>query len=124
MQFVGATFDFERFYGALDGVRLRRRVAWRRVAADAGVSASCITRLSRGSRPDVDTIAALSGWAGLDLNDFVEAPSGGDYLTKATAYIRRDPSLTSEEALALEQILSVTYSSLKSRAPLEKSDDR
>lgn len=73
---------------------------------------------------DVDTLVALSGWGRLDLNDFASPTTGSDYLTKAAAYLRRDPTLTREEASALEQLLMATYSSLKNSQSSESPRDR
>ena len=62
-----ARFDGDAFYAALDGERQARQFTWRRVAEESGVSASTLTRISQGKRPDVDSLAALSAWSGLDV---------------------------------------------------------
>ena len=48
-----ARFDGDAFYAALDGERQARQFTWRRVAEESGVSASTLTRISQGKRPDV-----------------------------------------------------------------------
>ena len=67
-----ARFDGDAFYAALDGERQARQCTWRRVAEESGVSASTLTRISQGKRPDVDSLAALSAWSGLDVDRFVK----------------------------------------------------
>ncbi len=52
-------FDSDAFYAALDGVRRARDLNWKEVAAQSGVSASTLTRMAQGKRPDVDGLAAL-----------------------------------------------------------------
>jgi transcriptional regulator with XRE-family HTH domain len=47
-------FDTAAFYDALDSVRQARRLNWKQVAGDSGVSASTLTRMAQGRRPDVD----------------------------------------------------------------------
>ena len=66
-----AKFDGIAFYAALDGERQARQFTWRRVAQESGVSASTLTRIAQGKHPDVDSLAALSVWSGLDVNRFV-----------------------------------------------------
>ena len=64
-------FDSGAFYEALDGTRRSRSVTWKQVAAESGVSASTLTRMAQGRRPDVDGLAALASWSGLRADDFV-----------------------------------------------------
>ena len=54
----------------LKGLRLRRAKTWKQVAKDAEVSASTLTRMAQGRRPDVDSLAALADWSELDLIDY------------------------------------------------------
>ena len=58
-------FDAEAFYAALDSQRHSRRLNWKQVAREAGISASTLTRIAQGKRPDVDSLAALLTWSGL-----------------------------------------------------------
>lgn len=102
----------EAFHAALDSVRRSRGMSWRQVAQEAEVSASSITRMTRGSRPDIDTVASLASWASLDPASFFPRDSEVNSLSMVAAYIYRDPSLTREAASALEQIVRVTHSQL------------
>ena len=63
-----ARFDGDAFYAASDGERQARQCTWKRVAEESAVSASTLTRISQGKRPDVDSLAALSAWSGLDVD--------------------------------------------------------
>jgi transcriptional regulator with XRE-family HTH domain len=108
-------FDFDAFYAALDDIRRSRSMTWRQVARETGVSASCLTRMAKGSRPDIDTVAALAAWAALDPATFFPRSGEENSLSMVAAYIHRDPSLTPEAASALERVVRVTYSQLATR---------
>ncbi len=111
------SFDAAAFHAALDGVRQSRRVNWRQVANQAGVSASTLTRMAQGRRPDVDSLAALLSWAGLSADAFVRgnphSASGDTTLAMITSYLRSDPHLSSEAAIAIEEVLKASYERLR-----------
>jgi transcriptional regulator with XRE-family HTH domain len=96
-----------RFYAALDEARQRRGLQWRQVAQQAGVSASTLTRMSQGRRPDVDGLAALLKWSGLNAEAYMEAPAETPdaYINTAVAYLRADPNLDEKQADALASLL-------------------
>src|SRR5690606_14808840 len=104
-------FDAESFYAALDFVRSEREKSWKQVADASGVSASTLTRMAQGKRPDVDSLAALVSWSGLSANDFIvgavdkseDQPSS---LEKVVAQFRADPKLPAEAKQAIETTLT------------------
>jgi transcriptional regulator with XRE-family HTH domain len=110
-------FDAEAFYAALDSQRQSRRLTWKKVAEEARVSASTLTRMAQGKRPDVDSMAALLDWSGLKADMFIRGKSHttseADSLTHITAYLRADPHLTSEAATALEVVIKTAYERLR-----------
>lgn len=110
------SFDAEAFYTALDGERRNRRCTWKRVADEAKVSQSTLTRMAQGRRPDVDSLAALVAWSGLSADDFVrgvkEKPEPGP-LARISTYLRSDPHLTPEAAEALDELMKVTYERMR-----------
>ena len=110
-------FDNGAFYGALDATRQARRVTWKQVAAESGVSASTLTRMAQGRRPDVDGLAALASWAALNTDDFVRSESkseGPEPLAMISTFLKADSNLTPEAAEALDQVVRVTYERLRS----------
>ena len=111
-------FDAEAFYAALDAERRSRRYTWKQVAEEAQVSASTLTRMAQGRRPDVDSLAALVTWAGLNADNFVghdrPAPEPGT-LTMISTYLKGDPQLTPEAAEALDQLVKATYERMRKR---------
>jgi transcriptional regulator with XRE-family HTH domain len=107
-------FDNEAFFAALDATRQARELTWKQLAQEAGVSASTLTRVGQGRRPDVDSFAALSAWAGLDPEDFLPAASGpAEPLSEISLLLRRDPKLSPEAASILDELLKATYERLR-----------
>ena len=114
-------FDAEAFYGALDASRESRELTWKQVAEQSGVSASTLTRMGQGKRPDVDSLAALSAWSGLVTDEFVrsdeeitdETDTAAEPLARISTYLRSDRNLSKESARALEEIIKVAYDRLR-----------
>jgi transcriptional regulator with XRE-family HTH domain len=104
-------FDATAFYAALDSQRDARGLKWKEVAAESGVSASTLTRMGQGKRPDVDSLAALLAWSGLTADDFVRCDEDvePEPLARITAYLRADANLKPASASALEQIIKAAY---------------
>lgn len=106
-------FDIDRFVRALDAARTQRQLSWRDVARAVGVSASTITRLRQGAKPDLDTFFNLCRWAGLNPKEFDagQAPSEPveGSLTAISAVLRADPKLGKDDAELLEELLSSAY---------------
>ena len=66
-------FNGDAFYRSLEATVSARGINWKQVAAETGVSASTLTRMAQGRKPDAASLAALSAWAGINPSDFVEA---------------------------------------------------
>ena len=119
-----AKFDGDAFYAALDGERQARQYTWKRVAEGSGVSASTLTRLSQGKRPDVDGLAALSAWSGLDVDRFVrgkDSKKEPEPLALISSCLRSDPRLNEDTAIALDQMVKAAYRSMS--GPDERTED-
>ncbi|MCW5687109.1 MAG: helix-turn-helix transcriptional regulator [Pseudolabrys sp.] len=112
-------FDGEAFFAAIDAQRVARGLTWKKVAEQAQVPASTLTRMSQGRRPDVDSLSALCVWSGISADDFfrVEAASRGsaEPLAKLTAHFRADPNLSKESAVALETLIKTAYQQFRKR---------
>lgn len=109
-------FDGAAFYEALDAARLAKRLNWKQVAAASGVSASTLTRMAQGKRPDVDGLAALSAWSGLNADDFVRSEDDRpqpEPLAQIATYLRSDKNLSPESATALNEVIKATYERLR-----------
>lgn len=111
-------FDADAFHAALDGVRRARKLHWKDVAAASGVSASTLTRMAQGKRPDVDGLAALVAWSGLDADDFIRSSAErpkAEALAMISTYLRSDRNLSPEAARALDELVKATYERLRKR---------
>jgi len=109
-------FDSDAFYAALDGVRQAKNLNWKEVAAASGVSASTLTRMAQGKRPDVDGLAALTTWSGLNADDFVRSDESRvqvEPLAMISTYLRSDRNLSPEAAKAIDALVKVTYERLR-----------
>ena len=111
-------FDGDALYGALNAERRARKLTWKQVAAESGVSASTLTRMAQGRRPDLDSLAALSAWSGLRADDFVRfegEQTEAKPLAKISTYLRSDKNLTPDAATALDEVIKAAYEHLRSR---------
>jgi transcriptional regulator with XRE-family HTH domain len=106
-------FDADGFYAALDSVRQSRRLNWKQVSGESGVSASTLTRMAQGKRPDVDGLAALAAWSGLDIDDYVRSTTEDraqpEPLAMISTYLRSDRSLSPRAATALDEMIKAAY---------------
>lgn len=110
-------FDNMGFYQALDSERTNRELNWKEVSERSGVSASTLTRLAQGRRPDVDSLAALVNWAGLSADDYLTLPgvipSTSGSLSKITSFLRNDPNLNENGRDAMINMVTAAYMGLK-----------
>ena len=113
------SFDGHAFYAALDGEREARHCTWKRVAEESGVSASTLTRIAQGKRPDVDSLAALSAWSGLEANRFFIggfSKRSPEPLAVISVCLHSDPQLNQESATIIEQMVKAAYKTMRSTA--------
>lgn len=109
-------FDAGAFYEALDGVRQAREVTWKTVAAESGVNASTLTRMAQGKRPDVDGLAALVAWSGLQADSYLRSEATvpePEPLAMISTYLRSDKNLSAEAATAIDELVKATYERLR-----------
>jgi transcriptional regulator with XRE-family HTH domain len=107
-------FNGDAFYRALESTVVARGKNWKHVAMETGISASTLTRMAQGRRPDAASLAALSAWAGLNPSDFVDAPykvSQPEPMAQISTLLRSDP-LDSDAAEAVEAIVRAAYERL------------
>ena len=111
-------FDVAALHAAMDSERRSRQLAWKDVAAESGVSASTLTRLSQGRQPDVNSLAALTAWLGMSADNFMRTERINQFgaaspLAQISSIIHRDPQLNRESATALEEMIKATYERLR-----------
>lgn len=109
-------FDAEAFCAAVDAVRQSRRLNWKEVAGQSGVSASSLTRMAQGKRPDVDSLAALVAWSGLDADKYVRVVGGRpepEPLAMISTYLRADKNLSDNAAATIDELVRAAYRRLR-----------
>lgn len=62
--------DVQSLHSALNKAREGRGISWRQLAKDVGVSASTISRMANGLKPDVTAFAAMTRWLKMPAEDF------------------------------------------------------
>ena len=58
-------------YAALDAVREHRKLSWRQLAREVGVSPSTFSRLANRQKPDVDAFLAMVRWLSVPAERFM-----------------------------------------------------
>jgi transcriptional regulator with XRE-family HTH domain len=109
-------FDAEGFYHALDATRQAKGITWKDVANATGVSASSLTRMAQGKRPDIDSLAALASWSGLGTDRFVRSSVPQPHpepLALISSHLRNDPQLSPEAQASLDELIKATYDRLR-----------
>lgn len=98
---MAGRLDVARLYGALEAEREAQGLSWRQLAADAGVSASLVSRMSNGHRPDLDGFIALVQWLGMPAETFMVWPEGDrDKRARPSLEAQLAPLLRAEDELS------------------------
>lgn len=115
-------FDGQAFYRALAKAVEERELNWKQVSKNTGVSASTLTRMAQGKKPDASSLAALSAWSGLNPANFVEGvsmytpqPERSDVVNEVSALLRAQKDLTVDAKEALESIFKIAYEKFKEK---------
>jgi transcriptional regulator with XRE-family HTH domain len=77
--------DVRALHAALDAARGEKGLSWRQLAKDIGVSASTISRMANGLKPDVTAFAAMTTW--------LRMPAEAFYVTSAPERDEEEPEL-------------------------------
>jgi transcriptional regulator with XRE-family HTH domain len=98
---MAGRLDAARLYTALDAEREAQGLSWRQLAAEAGVSASLVSRMGNGHRPDLDGFIALVQWLGMPAETFMVWPEGErDKRSRPSLEAQLAPLLRAEEELS------------------------
>lgn len=111
-------FDVMALHAAMESQRRSRRLTWKDVAAESGVSASTLTRISQGRQPDVNSLASLTAWLGIPADNFMRIDSVAKFgaaspLAQISSIIHRDPHLDPAGVAALDEMIKATYARLR-----------
>lgn len=90
---------------AIHAVSRHRKISLRDVAAETGVSASTLTRLSQGQKPDADALVTLLAWLHADVSQFTRdrmTPSEQAHNTARESRPERHQPMSPSERMAAE----------------------
>ena len=120
MQHMGPTFDDTTFFETLERRRQAEGLSWRQLGRQLGLSPSTFSRLARGRRPDIETFIKLLAWLDVPAATFMRGGSGTspqspgqNTLAVIVGALQSDPAIPKDAAGALEQLLRVAYSRVR-----------
>ena len=120
MQHMGPAFDDAAFFETLERRVQAEGLSWRQLGRSLGLSPSTFSRLARGKRPDVETFIKLLAWLDVPAATFMRDGSmastrsaSDDTLAVIAIALQSDPNITRDAAGALEQLLRVAYSNVR-----------
>ena len=89
----------------------------RKVAKDAGVSASTLSRVEQGKVPDLDSFIRICNWLEVSTDYFTKNKNKGSEKeatrTIIFAHLRADRTLEPETAEALVKMIQIAYDAVK-----------
>lgn len=112
------SFDPIGLHRLVDGIRIDRGASWARMAKEAGISASTMTRLSQGRSPDVNGLSAILVWSGLDANDVMGTapPHREETMTRIRLALRDDENLSRLHAEAIGDAVQALHAKMSTRS--------
>ncbi|MEO3862103.1 helix-turn-helix transcriptional regulator [Acrocarpospora sp. B8E8] len=104
--------DVKVLHAAMDAARAEKGLSWRQLAKEIGVSASTISRMANGLKPDVTAFAAMTTWLRMPAEAFyvTSTPQNQEEEPELVASLvpllraRRD--LTENDVAYLEEVLA------------------
>jgi transcriptional regulator with XRE-family HTH domain len=110
------TINTALLHSALDAARQQRKLSWRGLAAEIGVSPSLLSRLGNGLKPDTDGFATIVAWLKLPAEQFFERegaesadePREPDLMAQLAPLLRARKDLSETDIRYLQQIIGAT----------------
>jgi|SRR5208282_647160 len=106
--------DVESLIAALNAEREDRGLSWRKLAFEAGVNPSSLTRMQQGKLPDVNTFTALIHWLRMPADQFMA--SGLDStspkpnpMAVVSTLLRGKREMTPEALKALDELVQAAF---------------
>jgi transcriptional regulator with XRE-family HTH domain len=102
--------DVKSLHAALDAAREQKALSWRQLATEIGVSASTISRMANGLKPDVTAFAAMTTWLRMPAEDFYVGtgePSNEepDLVAQLVPLLRARKDLNTSDVAYLEEVI-------------------
>lgn len=102
--------DVKALHAALDAARAERELSWRQLAREIGVSASTISRMANGFKPDVTAFAAMTTWLRMPAEAFYvtstsESEEEPELVASLVPLLRARRDLTEGDVAYLEEVI-------------------
>lgn len=101
--------DVKSLHAALDHSREEKGLSWRQLAKELDVSASTLSRMTNGLKPDVSAFAAMTTWLRMPAESFyrVSAPSGEEpeLVAQLAPLLRARKDLGEKDIEYLEELI-------------------
>ncbi|MFB7085768.1 helix-turn-helix domain-containing protein [Streptomyces sp. NPDC056296] len=98
-------------HAALDAARAEKGLSWRQLAKELGVSASTISRMTNGLKPDVSAFAAMTTWLRMPAETFYvtaereEAQEDPELVASLVPLLRARSDLSGDDVAYLEEVI-------------------
>ncbi len=123
----GPGVDVKALHAALDAARGEKGLSWRHLAKDIGVSASTISRMANGLKPDVTAFAAMTTWLRMPAERFyvTAAPERDEeepeLLASLVPLLRARRDLAEGEVAYLEEIIGAAARRFRAERDIRSS---
>ncbi len=105
--------QLDALVAALDSERQARRISWRTLASEAGVSPSTLTRMQQGKSPDVNTFSALTKWLNIAAERFYadqgSEPPQDDPMAVVSTLFRGKKKMNPKALSALQELVNAAF---------------
>ncbi|MEV3979314.1 helix-turn-helix domain-containing protein [Nonomuraea sp. NPDC049758] len=103
--------DVKALHAALDAARAKEGLSWRQLAKEIGVSASTISRMANGLKPDVTAFAAMTTWLRMPAESFYVDPMRSDaeepeLVASLVPLLRARRDLSEKDVAYLEEVIA------------------
>lgn len=105
--------NVKALHAALDSARDAKELSWRQLAKEIGVSASTISRMANGLKPDVTAFAAMTTWLRMPAESFyvgVDAEAAErpepELVASLGPLLRARRDLTESDVAYLEEVIA------------------
>lgn len=122
----GPGVDVKALHAALDAARGEKGLSWRQLAKDIGVSASTISRMANGLKPDVTAFAAMTTWLRMPAERFYvtaapERDEEPELLASLVPLLRARRDLAEGEVAYLEEIIGAAARRFRAERDIRSS---
>jgi transcriptional regulator with XRE-family HTH domain len=103
--------DVKALHAALDAARTEKSLSWRQLAKEIGVSASTVSRMANGLKPDVTAFAAMTTWLRMPAETFYVTPTPEgqkeepELVASLVPLLRARRDLTEGDVAYLEEVI-------------------